>query len=64
MTVIRSRLAAPCAAVEMLCGLRIKSALSLLPQVRRTQEEERQIQRDVPAQGRVRRGQRQDAVDG
>jgi hypothetical protein len=32
------------------------------PQERHTQEGERQIERDIPAQGHVRRGQRQDAV--
>jgi hypothetical protein len=33
------------------------------PQERRTQEGERQIERDIPAQDHVRRGQRQDAVE-
>ena len=34
------------------------------PQERRTQEGERQIERDIPAQGHVRRGRRQDAGEG
>ena len=34
------------------------------PQERHTQEGERQIERDIPAQGHVRRGRRQDAVEG
>jgi hypothetical protein len=33
------------------------------PQERRTQEGKRQIERDIPALGHVRRGQRQDAVE-
>ena len=33
------------------------------PQEHHTQEGERQIERDIPAQGHVRRGQRQDAVE-
>jgi hypothetical protein len=56
---IRSRLVATCAAVEMLCGLRIKSTLGLLLDV--PAEEPRH---EVLGEGRRRGGAERDAPQG